>query len=271
MDTSLGKICKFSKFAKLFKFFNALGQLLQLWLNTLSLCFGKRHCRLCLSELSLAETFLCRQCGQALQEPGSFVETLPGDTVLCLSRFTYHDRVRLAVQAFKYGRRCELIQPLAAALSELLKQAIDTGNLDPKELVITPVPLHKDKLKERGFNQSALLASLLAKRLGLNYKNLLTRRRATQAQYGLTKAARFANVAEAFSAKKSPAIRDKTVILIDDVVTSGATALSCSKCLMAAGAKRVIVLALCRARLRQSETLEPLGRAPLQPAATLHP
>jgi competence protein ComFC len=271
MDTSPGKFCKFSRFAKLCKLFKALGQLLQLWLNTLSLCFGKRHCRLCLSELSLAETFLCKQCGQALQEPGGFVETLPGDTVLCLSRFTYHDRVRLAVQAFKYGRRCELTDPLAAALSELLKQAIDTENLDPRELVITPVPLHKNKLKERGFNQSALLASLLAKRLGLNYKNLLSRRRATLAQYGLTKAERFANVAEAFSVKKSPAIRGKTVILIDDVVTSGATALSCGKCLTAAGAKRIIVLALCRARLRQSETLEPLGRAPLQPAATLRP
>lgn len=205
MDTSLGKFCKFSRFARFakpYKFFKALGRLLQVWLNTLSLCFGMRHCRLCLSELLLSETFLCRQCGQALQEPGSFVETLQGDTVLCLSRFTYHDRVRLAVQALKYGRRCELTDPLAAALSELLKQAIDTENLDPKELVITPVPLHKDKLKERGFNQSALLASLLAKKLGLNYKNLLSRRRATQAQYGLTKAERFANVADAFSAKK---------------------------------------------------------------------
>lgn len=268
MDISLGKVCKFSRLSKFFKTF---GQLLQLWLNTLSLCFGKRHCRLCLNELTLTETFLCRQCSQALQEPGSFVETLPGDTLLCLSRYTFHDRVRLAVQALKYGRRCELTDPLAAALSELLEQAIDTENLDPKELVITPVPLHKDKLKERGFNQSALLASLLAKRLGLNYKNLLTRRKATQAQYGLTKAERFENEGQAFSAKNGPTVQDKTVILVDDVVTSGATALSCGKCLMAAGAKRVIVLALCRARLRQSETLEPLGRAPLPPAAILRP
>lgn len=116
-------------------------------------------------------------------------------------------------------------------------------------LVLIPVPLHRDKLKERSFNQSELIARLLARHAGIKCDTrTLIRRRSTTPQYGLTKLRRAANVHGAFSA--SSRVAGKHVILIDDVLTSGATAIACSEALLEAGAQSVAVLSLARAILR---------------------
>lgn len=257
-------------------------KLLLRWINRASLLLGIRECRLCLSELTIDETFFCNQCFSALNEPGQFIETLPDsynsppsstaddstNEVLCLTRYTYQERPRLAVQALKYGRREELAEPLAERMLDIFDLALTAAEKDAP-YIVTAVPLHRKKIKERGFNQSELLARKLASARKLNYKNILIRQRETKAQYGLTKLERVANLTNAFSTTES--LKNHTVILVDDVITSGATAMSCTRALLDAGAKRVIVLALCRARLRQSETSEQPGREQPRFAATHHP
>jgi ComF family protein len=114
---------------------------------------------------------------------------------------------------------------------------------------ITPVPLHRRRLFTRRFNQSAELARRLSELSGLNYApQLLERIRATRPQVGLSETARRRNVAGAFQAKRGTAnlVKDRIIVLIDDVVTTGATVEACTKALIRAGAKEVRVLCLAR-------------------------
>lgn len=250
------------------KAFKDLHQLWQLSVNWLSLALGSRHCRLCLTELAIKETFLCHDCRLALSGT-PIIETLPtalspfeepkdSSEILCLSLYSYEHQARLAVQALKYGRRTELVEPLAEALYKGYRQIQAQAQaqaffpLDRRQILITAVPLHKSKMKERGFNQSELLARHLASLSALTYRQLLQRHRQTEAQFGLSKVERFKNLEGAISCTNQKLIAGRTVLVVDDVVTSGATALACSRSLMAKGASRVIIMALCRARLRQS-------------------
>jgi ComF family protein len=118
--------------------------------------------------------------------------------------------------------------------------------------VIVPMPLHWRKRLERGFNQSELLARVLSRRTGIPVLNALERRKPTAPQAGLTRAQRRSNVAGAFEAsRRRDRIDGRHVLLIDDVLTTGATASACAAVLKRAGARRVTVLTLARADRRR--------------------
>jgi ComF family protein len=121
------------------------------------------------------------------------------------------------------------------------------------------MPLHWRKRWQRGFNQSALLAREIGRRTHTPVENALRRVRNTVAQAGLTSAKRRLNVSGAFQAKKraaADAINGRRVLLIDDVMTTGATAASCARALQRAGARQVTLLTLARADRRPM--LDPL-------------
>jgi len=113
--------------------------------------------------------------------------------------------------------------------------------------MIVPVPLHIKKLRQRGFNQSAILARALKKkwRIPLNYF-LLKRAKFTLTQTGLDKKEREKNIKGAFEVTSAKDVKDKNIILVDDVYTTGATVNECAKTLRKAGAKDVAILTLAR-------------------------
>ena len=157
----------------------------------------------------------------------------------------YEGPLRKLIHEFKYGG----ITPLASELGPLLSQAL------PREQrfdAIVPMPLHWRKRLERGFNQSELLARFLSRRTGIPVLNALKRRKPTAPQAGLTRAQRRTNVAGAFEASRRNRIDGRHVLLIDDVLTTGATASACAAVLKRAGARRVTVLTLARADRRRS-------------------
>jgi ComF family protein len=157
----------------------------------------------------------------------------------------YEGVLRELIHLFKYGR----VRPLAAPLGQFLASAI------PREQsfdAVVPVPLHWRRRLERGFNQSALLAQAVARRYGLTVVAALRRQRATPAQAGLTNARRRANVAAAFAVKRNKAVAGRRILLIDDVMTTGATASSCALALKQAGARYVALLTLARVDRRFS-------------------
>jgi ComF family protein len=140
------------------------------------------------------------------------------------------------IHLLKYGKRPSLAKRLGRMMSILV---LRDPLLSRAELVV-PVPLHSARQRERGYNQSELLASALAESLGIRLvKNALVRRKNTKSQTGLTPEQRMRNVADAFEVKKPDTLKGKKVLLVDDVMTTGSTLRFCAEALLGAGADKV--------------------------------
>jgi ComF family protein len=156
--------------------------------------------------------------------------------------------LRKAILELKFHRR----EYLGHRLGALLARAFETLP-EPYSAIVAPVPLHPARRRERGFNQAELLARGLVRKLRKEDRGLqlvagsLCRIRATLPQVGLSASARRENVRGVFSVSRPEQVRKRTVVLIDDVMTTGATLSACAAALKRAGAARVLALSLARA------------------------
>lgn len=148
-----------------------------------------------------------------------------------------------AIHALKYGGKRRVAEPLGLLLAETYR--CEAGSRPPPDALL-PVPLHKRRLAERGYNQSALLARVVSRELGLPLiEDALSRSRNTPQQVGLSGGERRKNVAGAFACQPGhPLIEGRRLVLLDDVCTTGATLAACAEALLAAGAREVWGLAL---------------------------
>jgi ComF family protein len=145
------------------------------------------------------------------------------------------------IRRHKYGRDQSLAHALAECLSEPLP-------VDDSYDVVVPIPLHRARLRWRGFNQAALLGTAVARRLGRPLDAVaLSRIRAPSPQTYQVPGERRRNVRRAFAVTRRNRVTSRRVLLVDDVMTTGATADECARTLLAAGARRVDVLTLARA------------------------
>lgn len=160
-----------------------------------------------------------------------------------LSVGPYEGALRLLVHELKFRGRQKVAERLADRIVEVPGCK---GVLSP-DAVLVPVPLHPRRWRERGFNQSELLANALGRRSGLPVAaKALVRRKDTAPQTGLTRAGRRSNVAGAFAVRHRGGVAGRVAVLVDDVVTTGATARACADVLRAAGAKEVRLLTAAR-------------------------
>jgi ComF family protein len=207
-------------------------------------------CTDCWRETPFISGLVCDQCGVPL--PGENAEERAlCDDCMTIARpwdrgraaLMYRDNGRRLVLALKHGDRMDLARPASAWMLKAAKPI-----LKPDMLVI-PVPLHWLRLFRRRFNQAALLSRAVAKAAALEHcPDALIRTRTTGSQEGKTRDARFANLVGAF---RVPKVREKRVegrdiLLVDDVMTSGATFAAATEALFAAGARSVSVLGLAR-------------------------
>ncbi len=135
------------------------------------------------------------------------------------------------------------MKPLATPLAGLMERAIA---IDDNFDAVVAVPLHWRKKWARGFNQAELLARHVAKKRRIPLVNALRRKRTTAVQASLAMAGRRRNVAGAFSIRPNAAVGGKRILLVDDVMTTGATATACATALKRAGAKSVSLVTLAR-------------------------
>lgn len=209
--------------------------------RTIDLCLSceqaftcnKRVCRVCAGPLLVSGTD--RVCGRCIASPPPWTRTL--------APFTYAQPLTGVIEGLKSGNGLRQARILGALLSASAKATYDSTEL-PEALV--PVPLTRRRLRQRGFNQAALLARSTARLLGLpSLPRHLVRVRNTPPQRSLPRSARLTNVRRAFAVKRPVAYR--RIALVDDVSTTGATAHAASTALLAGGAEEVHVWVAAKA------------------------
>jgi ComF family protein len=163
----------------------------------------------------------------------------------------YDGALRELVAEFKYRGLRPLAKPLGNYLAQAM-QRLEAGSLD----LVLPVPLHRTREWHRGFNQAGMLAARVGRLCGLRVAGRdCVRVRDTRPQTGLRRAERRKNVKGAFAVPHPERVRGLRILLVDDVMTTGATADSCARALKEAGAKGVWALTLARARGASADVL----------------
>jgi ComF family protein len=205
-------------------------------------------CPDCRRRLPLVISPLCPVCGIPFIGTGddhhcSRCLTQPPRFDIARAPFLYEGAMRDLIHSFKYDRRSHLRRPLSLLLLEELHSFLS----EEKPHIIVPVPLHRSRLRQRGFNQAVLLGSLLSRRLSLPLlPDALVRTRRTTPQIELSAAERRTNVTGAFSVKRAAAVAGKRVLLLDDVMTTGSTMNECAGELKKSGVHRVIAVTIAR-------------------------
>ena len=237
---------------RIIPFYQAGGHLL--WPDRCSICkvsilpSDEGLCQTCWQDLSRAVSAdYCRRCGRDVS-PYGIVQGKCGhcqdiqlgyDGVIRVG--TYESTLRSMILSLKFSEKTEWAAPLAA----MLRDAVTADHLCEKIDMLVPVPLHWRRRIKRGFNQSQLLAKRI-KLPQIPVSTDLVRIRHTKQQWDLNPAQRRKNVKGAFNMTNPDVVRGKTILLVDDVATTGSTLNECSRVLKKAGCDEVFCLVLAR-------------------------
>jgi ComF family protein len=213
-------------------------------------------CSSCWLKIEIIREPLCKKCGIPLYAAG--VGRICGNCIKDKNYFSiarsigvYDGTLREAIHLFKYKSKTLLGNYFA----ELIKDKID-NDFDYKHKLlknidyVLPVPLHKKKLKQREYNQSMILSRIVSEYTNIPIlPDCLVRIKTTTPQSKLPRKKRFENIKGVFDVKKPENIHNKTLLLVDDIFTTGATINECSKVLLKYGAKETRVLTLSHATI----------------------
>jgi ComF family protein len=204
---------------------------------------GYNWCPDCQQQVTPVPEPLCRTCGLPQKKAGicSVCEQEPPPYTALRSWVAFEGPIRSALHRLKYRRNMALGDALSRPMSKFavsLNWPVDT---------VVAVPLGQKRMQERGYNQVALVARPLAALNGWEHRSgALVRARETRSQVGLTAVERLENMRDAF--RSDPRlVAGRTILIVDDVATTGATLTACSRALLASGAKAVYALTIARA------------------------
>lgn len=202
------------------------------------------HCIFCGAALP-AGVSVCGECDRSI----AFANTVrrmnlgeKGKDILCMAPYFYQGKVRDSMKEFKFRGHKEFAKFYAEAISRQLK-----GEPGFHADIITAVPISKKRMAERGYNQSELIARELSRLLRLPYCCCLKKIKENKIQHSLNQEQRFENVRGVYAPLCVERIKSREVLLVDDIVTTGATLLECSKILLAADAEMVVCAAAASA------------------------
>lgn len=223
----------------------------ELFSDTVSLIYPRTCCG-CDSSLIRGEALICISCQVKL--PRSQNHTHSSEKLR--NKFAGKVDIQYAFACLIFVKQ-GLVQRLLYELKysgitqigELLGNWLGSEFLLSKQIqeidIIVPIPLHKSRLRKRGFNQSEVFSNAFAKKLKIDhYSDILCRTQSTKTQTRKSRLARWINVSSAFNVNKKVLIQDKHILLIDDIITTGATFESAAITLLEHGAKKVSILAI---------------------------
>ena len=206
-------------------------------------------CALCQPLVQGVGSFYCLRCGKPLPDGGAHCYQCRGSKArefkckIIRSAVVFGPQIRGVVHAWKYSGQTHWTNYLAELMHKTWPQYVDLAEAQ----VLIPVPLHHKKLKQRGYNQSVLLARRLGYLRGVPVdETSLIRSRNTPSQTQFGRAGRLQNMSGAFTCVQPDAVKGKIILLIDDVATTGATLEGCAQALKEAGAKKVMAYTLAR-------------------------
>ncbi len=204
-------------------------------------------CDACWRSLTAIGPPFCLVCGLPISAQGSLCaacETRQHAFSFARSYGLFDDVLQKIIHLFKYGKRWSLAGPLASLMAETMRADSRFSSMHN----LMPVPLHPAKRRARGRNQSDLLATELSEMMGMPLlRGTLMRRVNTPPQSRLSLGKRLANVQDAFQVRHAHQVRQRGIVLVDDVLTTGSTTDACASVLLAAGAEEIAVITLARA------------------------
>lgn len=207
-------------------------------------------CEGCAAALRLPEGRYCVKCGAAMAEYASKCPNCHNMRIRMKESRAYggyEGALREALIAYKFEGRMDMARSFGEMAARTAREAWGEVRLD----AVVGLPLHRLRRRERGFDQSDEIARRCASGLGVRYAGgILKRVRATESQVGLSKTARMKNVSGAFSAKAREGV--KRILLVDDIMTTGATASEAARALLRAGAREVYVVTVARAGMENA-------------------
>ncbi len=189
-----------------------------------------------------SEKYICEDCEKSFKSYKVDTEFKDEDgRVIGKGLYRYDGAIRFIIQKYKYKKEKKLANVLADLVFDDVKEFLDKHHVN----MIIPVPCHKARLKERGFNQVELIANILGKKLNKSVRNdLIKRTKNTIPQNGLTKSERKANVLGAFEILDKNEIKGKDILIIDDIYTTGCTVEECTKILLEHNTRKVYFLTI---------------------------
>ena len=194
---------------------------------------GEAVCAGCGAALPELKGPLCKKCGR--EKAFCACGGRHFEFERCIAPYYYEGPAKKGIRRLKFGNKPFVGSVMARAIAAVLEREYAGIPLD----LVTAVPLGRAEQRRRGYNQSAQLARPLAERLGRPYGELLLKTVTTRPQRECGAAERWGNVFGVFGAKEPARLRGKTVLLVDDIMTTGATLNECAKMLKLAGAKAV--------------------------------
>lgn len=200
-------------------------------------------CEQCRATIRLHSSFFCPVCGLRLAENKQVCSHRAGFLLAAATDYSIP-----AVRSLIHGLKFRSFKKIENELTSPIEKYLTAINFDFQKFIVAPIPLNRSKLNRRGFNQAAVIAEIVSRKLSLPAIDALVRIKNTQPQSKFKKRAeRLENVAGCFAAGEKLAIAGKNIILTDDVFTTGATAREAVKVLKAGGARKIIVFVFAKA------------------------
>lgn len=200
----------------------------------------EKICLFCLDNMEDLKDYICNDCRENVEANHRILKTHLYHLDICYYSAYYNRFIKKMLHDFKFNDKNYLFKPLG----QLLVETIIRNSLDKEIDIIFYVSLHRRKKAKRGYNQSELLASYVSKKLEIPISHSLKKIKSTKEQHKLNKIERQTNLNNSFKLKNGEELEGKTILLIDDLITTGATLDECAKVLKEKGVKKVIGLCL---------------------------
>jgi competence protein ComFC len=205
---------------------------------------GALLCTRCLPLIPIKRTLMCSTCHMRYKSEALCHPHQP--YVLTAAKSYAQPLVRTLIHELKFEYMRTAAKPLAKIIIRHIKKCPQLASLlEDKNLIIIPIPLHKDRERIRGFNQTFEIGTLIAKYLDIECRNdVLIKRTPTRPQHELTRGERLVNIQDCFSVQNKDPLMNRTVMLIDDVLTTGTTLAVAANTILQHGTARVYALAV---------------------------